>query len=669
VKHIVSIAFTTSSKNLETTFTFQGEEVRLSQFSTNCDTKLLNELISKYDGHCDVLSVSEIPAKVKSFYHRTTKETLSTQTEVPLVDGTLLKKIYIPWVLRRATLEYPELLTNKRIGFYSGVLSSEFIECFSSDNELVFFDLFFLLNRSKTIKGAKSLYKFIKYAAPILNNFPIKTQHASDFSAKKAIMRKMKDIDVIVSSAAMINFTGDFSYLKDKVLVIDTISQDMQKRLLAAGVKSIIICLPQLIDSTWTNFSIIEATFQAFHHSTNKLDSNDILAWIDKLGIKPEVVHSKNKLNTINEIQKFAFIIHPLSSEYFYHHKALHWMKKIPIPTQRLLEVSASCLPGIFYGKMKGIKSISTGKEVECLLYSVLETPKEMMKKDPDVMYKKILALIAKAKEDGAVIAGLGAYTKIVGDAGVTINQLSPMPITTGNSLSAASTLWAASYAIQKMNLVEKKDGIYQGTVMVIGATGSIGAVAAKILSKGWRKIIIVAPRAYKLLELKESILATNSNAHIVSATNPADYLPMADLIITSTSAKGEKILDIAKVKSGAVICDVSRPFDISPKDAQTRPDVMVIASGEVTLPGNMQSSAYLGLEGDAVYACLAETAILAMEGLLESFTLSREINYEKVVEIDRLAKKHGVALAEIMGHTGIITNREFELCRQHVKG
>src|SRR5689334_23929507 len=31
-----------------------------------------------------------------------------------------------------------------------------------------------------------------------------------------------------------------------------------------------------------------------------------------------------------------------------------------------------------------------------------------------------------------------------VGDAGVTIAQRSPIPVTTGNSLSAAATLWAA---------------------------------------------------------------------------------------------------------------------------------------------------------------------------------------------------------------------------------
>ena len=83
---------------------------------------------------------------------------------------------------------------------------------------------------------------------------------------------------------------------------------------------------------------------------------------------------------------------------------------------------------------------------------------------------------------------GLGAFTKIVGDAGVTVNKHSPIPVTTGNSLSAAATLWAAKYAVNKMNLVEKNQSQYNGTVMIVGATGSIGKVNSKVLCQTGRE-------------------------------------------------------------------------------------------------------------------------------------------------------------------------------------
>jgi predicted amino acid dehydrogenase len=185
-------------------------------------------------------------------------------------------------------------------------------------------------------------------------------------------------------------------------------------------------------------------------------------------------------------------------------------------------------------------------------------------------------------------------------------------------------------------------------------------------LALTWENIILVAPRAYKLIELKDDILKINPNVNIEISTDADKHSHECDLIITTTSGAGKTILDIMKVKPGCVICDVSRPFDIKEEEAIKRPDVMVIASGEVQLPGDVDIKIDLGLEGNVVYACLAETALLAMEHRFESFTLSRNINYQNVIEIDRLSHEHGVRLSQIMGHSGVITEQEFELCREH---
>jgi predicted amino acid dehydrogenase len=138
-------------------------------------------------------------------------------------------------------------------------------------------------------------------------------------------------------------------------------------------------------------------------------------------------------------------------------------------------------------------------------------------------------------------------------------------------------------------------------------------------------------------------------------------------LIVTSTSAHDKKVLDIMRVKPGCVICDVSRPLDIREEDALKRPDVLVIESGEIQLPGDdIQISCDMGTPDNVVYACLAETALLALEGRMESFTLSRHISYDRVREIYDIAKKHGAKLAAIRGHSGLISDSEIDLCREH---
>ena len=54
---------------------------------------------------------------------------------------------------------------------------------------------------------------------------------------------------------------------------------------------------------------------------------------------------------------------------------------------------------------------------------------------------------------------GLGAFTKVVGDAGVTVARKSSLPITTGNSYSASGALWAAHEAVDRLGLLERVRG------------------------------------------------------------------------------------------------------------------------------------------------------------------------------------------------------------------
>src|ERR1051325_4071468 len=127
-----------------------------------------------------------------------------------------------------------------------------------------------------------------------------------------------------------------------------------------------------------------------------------------------------------------------------------------------------------------------------------------------------------------------------------------------------------------------------------------------------------------------------------------------------ATSAFGQRIVDIAQCKPGAVICDVARPPDINPAEAALRPDVLVIESGEVLISGNIDFGYDIGLPPKTAYACLAETALLAMDGRFEDYTLGRNIEIERVKEIYRLFKKHGFKLAPLRSFGRCLTDETF---------
>jgi NAD(P)-dependent dehydrogenase (short-subunit alcohol dehydrogenase family) len=181
---------------------------------------------------------------------------------------------------------------------------------------------------------------------------------------------------------------------------------------------------------------------------------------------------------------------------------------------------------------------------------------------------------------------------------------------------------------------------------MIIGATGSIGSVCSRLLAQAIYDVVLVSIEPEKLIELKRTIQEETPGAKVTIATRAGELIGDCDLIVTATSAFGQRIVDITKCKPGAVICDVARPPDINKAEAALRPDVLVIESGEVLIPGDIDFGYNIGLPPKTAYACLAETALLAMDGRFEDYTLGRNITIERVKEIYTCSLKHGFKLA-----------------------
>ena len=182
---------------------------------------------------------------------------------------------------------------------------------------------------------------------------------------------------------------------------------------------------------------------------------------------------------------------------------------------------------------------------------------------------------------------------------------------------------------------------------MVVGATGAIGSVCARLLAMVAEEVYMVSPETAKLLSLKGSILKETPDAKLFLSSRADKDIADMDMIVTATSGAGKKVLDIMKVKPGCVITDVARPLDLPPEEVAKRPDVLVIESGEIQLPGKV-SMKNIGLPKNVAYACLAETIVLALEGRFENFTVGRNIEWEKVREIYRLGPQ---ARHEARGH------------------
>ena len=281
-----------------------------------------------------------------------------------------------------------------------------------------------------------------------------------------------------------------------------------------------------------------------------------------------------------------------------------------------------------------------------------------MLSLPQDYVLKKIIQGGRLAEKLGARILGLGAFTKVVGDAGLTVAQQLKIPVTTGNSYTVATAIESTKMAAAVMG-----HDIKNANIVVLGATGAIGRVCSLMLAREARSLTLVARTVSKLEELAKKILYdTGLAVKVTSDTGKA--LRAADVIITVTSSV-DTVIEPEDLKPGAVVCDVARPRDVSARVAELRDDVLVIEGGVVKVPGDVKFNFNFGFPPGMAYACMAETIILALENRYESFTLGRELTVEQVEEIAALAKKHGFKLGGFRSFGRALTDEEIDLIKK----
>lgn len=328
----------------------------------------------------------------------------------------------------------------------------------------------------------------------------------------------------------------------------------------------------------------------------------------------------------------FAFMLHPIDLSDI--------SRKFPLADRvpkGLLEQLIKFAPPVKTSHITGLKSPygeAEGWFVGCTL-----TSEQMLKMPTPVVLKKIIQTGRLAEKLGAKILGLGAMTAVVGDAGITVAKELDIAVTTGNSYTVYTALEGVKKAAEMMDI-----DLNTAQVLVLGATGAIGAIAARMMARECRYLTLVARDESKLEGLAQQILyETGLVCPITRDARKA--LRQADIIITVTSSS-QTVIEPEDLKPGSVVCDVARPRDVSHRVAEMRDDVLVIEGGLVEVPGEVDFGLNFGYPPGLALACMAETMMLALEGRFEDYTLGRNLTLEQVEETGRLAKKHGFRLA-----------------------
>ncbi len=283
-------------------------------------------------------------------------------------------------------------------------------------------------------------------------------------------------------------------------------------------------------------------------------------------------------------------------------------------------------------------------------------------------VYRKIIQTGRLAEKLGAQILGLGAFTSVVGDAGITIAKALEVPVTTGDSYTVTVAVDAIREAACVMDIP-----LQTATAAVVGATGAIGQVCAELLAEDVERLYLIGRRQDKLEELRDRLKVRaralrpgSAQAELIVSTK-MDVLAEAQLILTVTST----IHDVIRpeyLQPGSVVCDVARPRDVSAMVAAVRDDILVIDGGMVDVPGAVDFHFNFGFPPGKAYACMAETIALALDGHFEDYTLGKHLTRERVDEIDGIAKKHGFRLSGFRSFEREVTEEQIETVRRNAK-
>ncbi len=125
--------------------------------------------------------------------------------------------------------------------------------------------------------------------------------------------------------------------------------------------------------------------------------------------------------------------------------------------------------------------------------------------------------------------------------------------------------------------------------------------------------------------------------------------------MLTATTST-QDVIEPEDLRTGAVVCEISLPHDVSRRVALERPDVLVVEGGNLRVPGDMRwwrirepgEPFDMGLPQGTALACMSETMLLALENRCEPYTLGRGIDVARVREIDALAERAGFSLADM---------------------
>lgn len=556
-------------------------------------------------------------------------------------------------------------------------------------------------NRSLIYTVAKNGERLTKELLKLKNKFP---NLVKDVRGRGYLLGIELEMDKRIYPQSILSVLSEQENLAP--LVVSYLLNEKRIRLAPTLKNNKVIRLEPSFITTWEECQRVVESLDDVFNILDRMDTPEIIRPVLNINRGELPMYNLNVVNRESwddispslEDGRFAFLVHPLDLTNYYEFDPT--LSVLPRDKIALFsEIGKDLIKPFVIGRVRLVSDCGATAYGEFI--NIPYTATQMVETPQDKMLKVIEDAITLAIDRGAKILGLGAYTSIVTRGGTLIKG-KYIPLTTGNSYTVVASVDALKLASDKLGI-----NLNQSTVSVIGATGSIGRALAILLSEDVSRIILVGnpshPKSsvrrlrkvgidlclniakrlkigwrpndrtiadylstlslssYDDMEGWEEILSLlEEKGYITITTDLPLAVSSSDIIVTATNSPKE-LIEPDYIKFGAIICDISRPPNVSPLIKELRPDVLVIDGGVVEIPGKPSLGWYFGFERGLAYACMAETMMLALEKNYSDMSLGSDLTIEGLNYFRELAKKHGFKISQLRSFDRPISEEEWK--------
>jgi len=318
----------------------------------------------------------------------------------------------------------------------------------------------------------------------------------------------------------------------------------------------------------------------------------------------------------------FAFIVHPRDEEDICRANCLSLLRKLSSSHADFVRRVCALPPTIVGEVLFGFAPIRGEViSIPCLPAEVASVRGRM----------EIVRAARIVLDRGAKVIGLGALTAPATKGGVWLVDQLPTgaTVTNGNGYTAAVLRRNVLEAVRLLALARPAQ------VAVVGCTGSIGRVVSQLLVNSEIDLVLIGRSVTRVAELLGAVAPRARFSGTLGDVGTADVV-----LVLTNDASARLRLDM--VRAGSVVIDAAEPANVSEAHAHAwSRQVTVVRGGRVRIP-EYHSSYDFGLPDPAVtFACLAETYLLARDGIREHSVGIPSARFAE--RLERVAIRHGV--------------------------